>query len=1254
MSSFKPGLKIFHKGLILVAVPLVIEIILIGSLSLLLLESDKERSRETRYRRCAALSAKIMSLSNDCVAAVFAYYQSGSKTFIKVFDASSDQIIQKRALLVKVAKGDALATEEAKKVNESQDDLGPPMDRLVEPARQGKRLLEVASTFEDVRKQFSDRRDRNMERMSSVTQLQEQIAADAGKRRLRLQSWQSLILSFGLAANILAGIVLMLFYRMSIVARLQVVMDNTRLLAERLPLKASLAGADEIARLDAAFHRMDVDLRAAAERERSLFENAGDVICVLDEQLQFLKLNPACKKLWGFDYGDLLERSVVEIIASPTGEDAENLFKKCLVSGKTTNLELNVYTLQSGISVNLWSIYYSGDERRLYCVAHDITERKKIELIKQSFVSMMSSDLHQPLLKIAGDVNKLLGDLKDEITARAVERMAMIKQNIARLLRLVNDLLEMEQIPDSVASVKSLCGVEELLLRAVQELQELSRKSKIGFELKCSADKWYADPNRILRVIVNLASNAIKFSPAGSTIILAATASTEFVEVQVIDRGRGVPENSRQSIFQKFKQLSAADGKRKTGTGLGLPICKDIIEEHSGEIGVSDHEGPGSTFWFRVPVSEDAFRRLASERAARYPDSVRSSASVGLSASAALASSAAASSMPGSEAIQAGPFPVPIRSGSRLNLMQKGLVLIGIPVIFELMFVGGIWHLLAQTEKSNAEELHLRQIASTAYKLLDSYYTASLLVVRYHSIENWHKYDSICSQIISTGVQLQKLVKGDSTARSYWLDVNKVHEKMLAAIARTRSMLKNDYGADLVEKAMPERYAMWAMSMGISRRLARLIDEAERKEFINPALQALLRRQQGTLLLLGLAGNVLLCLALVRFFSKDITSRLALQADNAGRIARDIPLNPPIPGTDEIARLDRAFHVTAEKLEEAIRKERAVFDNASDVIFVLDKNGVFLSCNPATESLFQYAKSDLCSSSLFDLIGEDDRESVRKLLNKDLSSAKKCEMQLIRRDESRRYVMMSFTRPRGEDRLYCVGHDISARKELEQIKQDVLAVVSHDLRTPLTSVNMAAALVEEGESGPVGPSALAIVRDIIMQGEQLIELINDLLDLEKLEAGQMQLLRAHLSSGLLLEYAIDNVQAQFPDLQIVQDDEEDSVGIDGDQDRIVQALTSILSYVAETNAPGSVIRIRSQANKSAFCWQIFDQSQALNEQQSNSLFDHLAAGKRQRPGSHLSILALPLARRIIEGHGGTISVLAAGDHGNVFSIELPC
>lgn len=1237
----KKGLMVFHKGLILVAVPLLIEVALILSLAFLLLESDKESLRETRYRHCAAIGTKMISLANESVIALFGSYQGDARIFLQIYDSDMKKLEERKQALQKTAAGDRLAETGAKQLEDAIDDLSPLLEEIAAPAKQGKRVIEISGMMKDIQNRFSSKRDVNLARMETVTEVQDEIAQNSGKRRQRLQDQQFKILAAGLAINVFVGLLLLNYYRKSIFKRLQVVIDNTNLLADSAALKPQISGSDEIALLDSAFHSMDKELKLAAGRERSLFENASDVICVLNTELCFVKINPACSKSWGYSSEQLIDKPVGTIIASRHKAQSEALFKAAMSEKDSAEFELLIEGSSAKKCETLWSSYFSESEKQLYCIVHDVSERKQIERMKQSFISMMSSDLRQPLYKISENIHTLLGPLQNELSAKAISRLENAKNNIVRLLDLVSDLLQLAELQSGKLDCSpGHCTVEDLLIRCVQDLEGMAQKSAIRFSISCNSEHWYVDRNRIMQVMVNLGSNAIKFSPEGSQVSIIANPQDDFVEIEVIDQGRGVPKSHQEAIFEKFQQVDAVDGKRKSGTGLGLPICKEIIEALGGSIGVRSTEGKGSKFWFRVPANEESFKRSMEQR--------KSKASA-LALKAQEEKIALLRATPNMSLTISGASP-----GSKISVMQKGLLLVGIPIFFELIFVCSISLVLLQTEKSRTEELHQRQIATSAYKLLNSYFATSTIIVSRNTFEKWQHYDKLCQQILDSGKSLEATLDYDKAAKSLWQPASKLHLHMIEQIKRGREIMAQGYSKEACNIAMIERFEIWALASRISKRLGRLIDESERKEFINPAKQQRLRREQGLLLAFGLASNVLLSLFLARFFSKDITSRLALEADNAGRLARDLPLNPPIPGGDEIAALDRAFHVSANKLSEARKKERAVFDNSRDMICVLDSQARFLSSNPAAEYLLACPKEELRDKSLMEFIKDKDREAFLDLVKSDLSAGKTIELQLETEEKSA-YLMLSLNRPQAEENIYCIAHDISARKELEQLKQDFLSVVSHDLRSPLTSLLGTAALIEEGVTGPLGASAAPVVHDIMVQGDELSDLINDLLDLEKFEAGKMQLMPRSVSTHELLQKSLELLEKRLAADSFNLEFPSKSEVVYLDIERSAQALTSVLLHLASVSKSNECIKLELESDRDTSTLNILAPAPQLSEEESLNLFRRIKVAKPQSKIEQpllQSQLALPLAAAIIKANQGSIKVYQSA-HGNIYSIRLP-
>src|SRR5262249_30262366 len=142
--------------------------------------------------------------------------------------------------------------------------------------------------------------------------------------------------------------------------------------------------------------------------------------------------------------------------------------------------------------------------------------------------------------------------------------------------------------------------------QSVASVKDLAERKGIEIDVVPSASQVDVDPDRLVQTIVNLLGNAIKFSPKHGKILLASEESDSYLEVTVTDQGPRVPVDHPQKVFDRFEQVTLPTKQFQGGTGLGLAVCKAIVEEHKGEIGVRGEEGQGSTFWFRLPFTPEA------------------------------------------------------------------------------------------------------------------------------------------------------------------------------------------------------------------------------------------------------------------------------------------------------------------------------------------------------------------------------------------------------------------------------------------------------------------------------------------------------------------------------------------------------------------------------------------------------------------------------------------------------------------------
>lgn len=410
----------------------------------------------------------------------------------------------------------------------------------------------------------------------------------------------------GVMGNVVLALFLALYFSRGTVRRLDVLMDNTKRLSAGRELNPPVPGSDEIAHLDRVFNEMATALVAAARKERAIIENAADVICSINRDGTLTAISPACKQVWGYEPEELLESPFLDLIESDDRPSTSQVFENVSNNNGKASLEVRSLSKDGAIIHVLLSLQWSETENALFCVAHDISARKEIDRIKQEFVSMVSHDLRTPLTSVQFFLNMLSDGIYGELSANGKQKADLADRNVSRLMKLINDLLDMEKMESGQFQLHlETVALSPVLQRSIDSLHTLSESCRVKIELKTDPAVVLADPDRLEQVMINLLGNALKFSPAESKVIVSIAGRQDLVEVQVTDQGRGVPAEMRETIFQRFKQTDASDVIEKKGSGLGLAICKTIVELHGGSIGVRSEIGKGSTFWFTLRPAQN-------------------------------------------------------------------------------------------------------------------------------------------------------------------------------------------------------------------------------------------------------------------------------------------------------------------------------------------------------------------------------------------------------------------------------------------------------------------------------------------------------------------------------------------------------------------------------------------------------------------------------------------------------------------------
>ena len=247
----------------------------------------------------------------------------------------------------------------------------------------------------------------------------------------------------------------------------------------------------------------------------------------------------------------------------------------------------------------------AGRALRMIGTNTDITERKRLDQMKNEFVSTVSHELRTPLTTIAGALGLATGGALGELPAQAYQVLEMAYRNSQRLGHLIDDLLDMEKLVAGKMSFDlQVQPLMPLVEHAVASTRAYGEQHQVHFVLTERADDVQAqvDGGRLEQVLANFLSNAAKFSPPGGQVEVAVHPLPGRVRVSVTDHGPGVPIAFRPRLFQKFSQADGSNTRSKSGTGLGLAISKELIEHMNGEVGFESEEGRGACFYFELPL----------------------------------------------------------------------------------------------------------------------------------------------------------------------------------------------------------------------------------------------------------------------------------------------------------------------------------------------------------------------------------------------------------------------------------------------------------------------------------------------------------------------------------------------------------------------------------------------------------------------------------------------------------------------------
>lgn len=596
----------------IIAIPVLFAVVFILSLKMLLHEAQAQADKEARAKTVILCAS---NLGRTIILAVSERY------FVRLKGA-------KQSLSAERLRDRAASVEE--KFDELQASVRPNSLESEIVGRIHQKLLLIKKVFDD--EAFEPTRSTSLAELSQLMQKRklmsevlvgvladsDNLVREAKKTQRSIPVSQEqyrhvidVFLYGGLLTEVILAIGLMTYFSSDITERLAVLMDNSRRLSESKPLNPVVSGDDEIAHLDNVFHDMAIKLDSARAGERAVLERLQGIIetiplgiLVVDKSGRILSMSPRGEKLFMCGKSEYEGKQITDLFGVDSNKSEEQMVQDLLGIGKRSAHEFagRKLTGETFPCEILSTAYNTVDVEGRLLVVTDISERYEVERLKQSFVSMVSHELRSPLTSLQVCLKMISRGFFGPLNEEGRDKIVLADQSVQRLISLVNEILDVERLESGSLSVTIADeSLQEILEVAVASIADFAQSAQIAIETETTELRVKADKNRLVQVLVNLLGNAIKFSPPSSSVKVRAFEREGMVEVHVIDRGRGIPEEQLDLIFKRFHQVRTDD--EKGGAGLGLSICQAIVHGHGGELGVDSVCGAGSTFWIRIPAA---------------------------------------------------------------------------------------------------------------------------------------------------------------------------------------------------------------------------------------------------------------------------------------------------------------------------------------------------------------------------------------------------------------------------------------------------------------------------------------------------------------------------------------------------------------------------------------------------------------------------------------------------------------------------
>lgn len=364
---------------------------------------------------------------------------------------------------------------------------------------------------------------------------------------------------------------------------------------------------------------IEKNLVQSEENLRIFAETTDNWIWTIDQHRKLTFSNVAIFSILGFTIKEALGSDILLFIPEEDRDAFNNDFQNYLQKRKGWSGKVARWRHKNGsikwLESSAEPIFKDGNEEVIGFrgADRDVSARKNLDMIKSEFISTISHELRTPLTSIRGALGLLFEQNKNNTNSKEYKLLDISLNNCSRLIHIINDILDLEKMTSGKMNYKfENIQINELVNSAVKTSLPLAEKAGIIIEIENTVDDdvaVYIDSSRFTQVLNNLISNAIKVSSAGDKVTIKVTRNSATVRISVIDHGPGIPDSFRTKIFEKFAQADSSSSRSLEGTGLGLNICKNFLEQMGSSINYTSEKNKGTTFYFDLPIIENKIHK---------------------------------------------------------------------------------------------------------------------------------------------------------------------------------------------------------------------------------------------------------------------------------------------------------------------------------------------------------------------------------------------------------------------------------------------------------------------------------------------------------------------------------------------------------------------------------------------------------------------------------------------------------------------